>query len=100
VSNGPQSLQPDLSGGSFDRVNGAKQFVNLFRIIVSFQRNKAIADDLKMLFRFRLEKLKNLFRDLLVRRQCVEVRARRCGGYGLMEFLNGESLTSFGKANR
>src|SRR5260370_8335092 len=48
-----------------------------------------------MLFRFRLEELKDLVRHLFVQRQRVKVRARRCRGYGLIEFLHKELLTHF-----
>src|SRR5437879_2893354 len=73
--NGSQSFQTDLCGGAFYCVNGAKQFVDLFRIIVAFKRDKAIADDLKVFLRFRLEELQYLIRNLVVRRQRIEVRA-------------------------
>jgi hypothetical protein len=78
---------------TFYRVNGAKQFVDLFRIVVALQRNKAIADNLEMLLRFRLEKLKDLVRHLVVQWQRVKVRPRRCSDNGLRDLLRGESLT-------
>ena len=76
-------------------MNGAKEFIDLLRTVVAFQRNEAIADDLEMLFRFRLEELKDLVRHLFVQRQRVKVRARRRRGNGLVEFLHSESLTHF-----
>jgi len=49
-------------------VNGSKEFVDLFRIVVAFQRDKAIADNLEMLLCFRLEKLKDFVRHRFVKR--------------------------------
>jgi len=46
-----------------------------------------------MLLRFRLEKLEDLVRHLVVQWQRIKVRARRCSDDGLMELLRGESLT-------
>ena len=48
-----------------------------------------------MLFRFRLEELKDLVRHLFVQRQRVKVRARRCSGNGFIELLHRASLTRF-----
>jgi len=76
-------------------VNGAKEFIDLLRIVVAFQRNKAIADDLEVLFRFRLEEFKDLVRHFFVQRQRVKVGARRCSGNGPIELLHNESLTHF-----
>src|SRR5260370_9412742 len=92
MRNGSQSFQTDLRGGAFYRVNGAKQFVDFFRVVVAFQRNKTIADYLEMLFRFRLEKLQDLVRNLIVRRQRIEVRACCRSANRGARLLPGESL--------
>ena len=55
-----QPLEAHLRRGSFHRVNRAEQTVDLFGIVVAFQRKQAIADDLQVLFGFRLEELQNL----------------------------------------
>jgi len=53
----------------------AKQFVDFFRVVVAFQRNETIADHLEMLFCFRLKKLQDLVRNLVVRRQRIESKS-------------------------
>src|SRR4029077_6880555 len=95
VSNRSQSLQPDLRRRTLDGVNGAKQFVDLFRIVVAFQRNQAVTDDLKVLFRLRLEEFKNFVRNFVVRRQRVKIRSRRRRDNRLLKFLSGERLLGF-----
>src|SRR6266436_849448 len=92
MRNGSQSFQTDLCGGAFYRVNGAKQFVDLFRIVVAFKRDKAIADDLKVFLRFRLEELQYLIRNLVVRRQRIEVRACCRSDNRVARLLLSESL--------
>ena len=41
-------------------MNGAEELIDLLGIVVALKRNQAIADDLQVFFRFRLEKLQNL----------------------------------------
>ena len=93
MRNPSQSLQSDLSGGAFYRVDRAKQFVDLFRIVISFQRNQAIADHLEMLLRFRLEELQDLVRHLFVLRQGIKVRARRRSDRGLIYVVPSQKLS-------
>ncbi|HXM88440.1 MAG TPA: hypothetical protein VN916_03250, partial [Candidatus Acidoferrum sp.] len=72
-------LQSDLSCRSLDRVDRAEQAIDLFGIVVAFQRDQAIADDLKMLFGFRLEELQNLGTDFIVKWERVEVGTGNAG---------------------
>ena len=46
MGNRSQSLEPDLRRRTLDRVNRAKQLVYFFRIVIAFQRNEAITDNL------------------------------------------------------
>ena len=79
MGDGAEALQSDLSRGAFDRVNRAEKSIDLFGIVVAFQRNQAIADDLQMLFGFRLEKFQNLRGDFVIRGQHIKVRAGHAG---------------------
>ena len=73
VSDCSQPLQADLSRRTFYSVNCPEKFINFFRIVVAFERQQAIADNLEMLFRFRLEEFQNLRRHLVVERQRVKI---------------------------
>ena len=66
MRNGAQPLQPDLRGGTFDRVNGAEELVDFLRIVVGLERNQAVAYDLQMLFGFDFESLAELLQKFLV----------------------------------
>src|SRR5579859_2341652 len=69
-------------------MNGAKQLVDLFRIVVAFERNQAVADHLQMLLRFWLEEFQYLVGHFVIRGQRVEVGAGRGGDDS---FLGGRS---------
>src|SRR5579863_7351253 len=76
MSDGAKTFQADLGRGTFYRVNGAEQFVDLFGIVVALEGNQAIADNLEMLFGFRLEKFQNFVGNFIVRGQGIEIGAR------------------------
>ena len=59
MGDGAEPLQSDLRCGAFNGVNRAEKFVDFFRIVVAFEREQAVTDDLQMLFRLRLEELQN-----------------------------------------
>ena len=73
VRDSPQPLQTYLRGGAFYGVNGAEKFVDLFRTVIRFEREQAIADDLQMFFGFGLEEFQNFRGDFVVLRQGVEI---------------------------
>ena len=96
MRNGAQPLQPDLRGGTFDRVNGAEELVDFLRIVVGLERNQAVAYDLQMLFGFRLEKLQNLVWHFIIRRKRVEVGPGWSGGRGFFRLLGFDMRWSLG----
>ena len=46
MSDGAEPPKPDLSGGALYRVDGAEQAIDFFGIVVAFEGDQAIADDL------------------------------------------------------
>src|SRR6202011_4821539 len=68
MGNGAQAFQADLCRRALQSVDSTEKLVNFFRIIVAFQRNQAVADDLQMVFSLWLEKFKNLVGDVIVQR--------------------------------
>ena len=54
-----EPLEADLSCGSFYGVDGAEKLVDFFRAMIGFKREQAVADDLQMLFGFRLKEFEN-----------------------------------------
>ena len=75
----PSRFKPDLRRRTFDGVNGAKEAVDFFRIVVAFERKQAVADDLEMLFCFGLEKFQDFVGDVIVRGQGVEIGTCEAG---------------------
>src|SRR5215472_6842318 len=55
VRDAAKTLEADLGGRTFDGVNGAEEPVDVFRIVVAFEREQAVTDDLQVLFGFGLE---------------------------------------------
>src|SRR5438105_15776140 len=96
MRNGAQPLQPDLRGGTFDRVNGAEELVDFLRIVVGLERNQAVAYDLQMLFGFRLEKLQNLVWHFIIRWKRVEVGPGWSGGRGCFRLRGCDMRWSLG----
>ena len=75
MGDGAEALQADLRGRTFYRVNGAEETIDLFGIVVAFERDQAVADDLQMLFGFGLEEFQDFGADFVVGGQSVEVGA-------------------------
>src|SRR5579862_218792 len=84
-----EAFQSDLRGGTFHGVNRTEKTVDLFGIVVAFERNQAVADDLEMFLGFGLEKFENFGADFVIERQRIEIRP---GNTRLRSFrLNGVS---------
>ena len=66
MSDGAEAFETDLRSGAFHRVNGAEKAIDLFGIVITFERNQAIADDLKMFLRFRAKEFENFGTDFVV----------------------------------
>ena len=75
----PETLQPHLRRRPFHRMDRPEKLIDFFWIACSFKRKEAIADDLEMLFGFRLEEFQNLAGHFVVHWQAVEVRPRHRG---------------------
>ena len=75
----PKPPQSNLCSRTFYGVNSAKQAVNVFRIIVAFKREQAIAHNLQVFFGFRLEEFVNFVRHFVVGGQCIEIGASEPG---------------------
>src|SRR5579871_3000617 len=69
----PQSLQSDLGSRAFHGVNRAEQLVDFFGVVISFEREQAVAHNLQMLFGFRLEEFQDLGGYVVVQRQGVKI---------------------------
>src|SRR5262249_21796072 len=59
MRNTPEALEADLRRGTLDGVNRAEKLVDFVGVIVAFERDEAVADDLQVLFGFGLEELEN-----------------------------------------
>jgi hypothetical protein len=73
VRDGAQAFQADLRGGAFYGVNRAEKAVDLFGVVVALQRNQAVADNLEMLFCFRLKEFEDFVGHFIIGRQGVKV---------------------------
>ena len=76
VGDRTKTLQAHLRGGSLDGVNRAEQPIDLFGVVVAFERDQAIADNLKMFFGFWLEEFENFGADFVIERQARQSRSR------------------------
>src|SRR6202140_5795526 len=85
-----QALQANLRGGAFYGVNRAEQAIDLFPIVVAFQRNQAVTDNLQVFFGFGLKEFENLVGHFVIGRQSVKIGP----GGGLFEGLLGVLLKS------
>jgi hypothetical protein len=83
VGDGAETPESYLRRGTFYGVDGTEEAIDFFGIVVAFERDEAVADDLEMFFCFRLEEFQNLIGNIVVVGQRVEIRARGCcfGGF-------------------
>ncbi len=63
-----------LSRRSLHRVNGSEQPIDIFGIVVAFERQQTVAHNLQMFLSLWLEKLDDLVGNFIIAWQCVEVR--------------------------
>src|SRR6266852_2388777 len=75
VRDATKALESHLGGGTFYGVNGAEEAGDVFGIVVGFERDEAVADDLEMFFGFGLEEFEDFAGHLVVGWQGVEIGA-------------------------
>ena len=92
MSDATEALEADLGCGTFDGVNGAEEAVDIFRIVVAFEREQAVADDLEVFFGLRLEELENFVGDFVVCGKRVKVGTCLADVNGLCFLLVGRQF--------
>ena len=85
MGDGTETLEAYLRGGTLYRVNGAEEAIDFLGIVVAFEGDEAIADDLQMLFGFRLEEFEDFGTDFVVGWQRIEIGAGESGLRDLVE---------------